>query len=166
MPVQEGGQLHFLGSKLFAFDWAETVPMRATLPQMRRTGKRTQTRSCHGTWALCCTLNQHPRPPHAGNLEKMKIHGIFIRLDSSGISQKMHRDFNSHVMVFKSEGEFLRNAQAVVSNGPVHVFWRQNVNCKYLLRVNEGSAFSDECARMMRKHRNSGECPSVLRGRD
>ena len=84
--VQEGGQLHFLGSKLFAFDWAKTVPMRATLPQMRRTGKRTGTRSCHGAWALRCTLSQHPRPPRACELEKMKIHGIFIRLDSSGIS--------------------------------------------------------------------------------
>ena len=45
VPVQEGGQLRFLGSKLFANDWAKTVPMRATHPQMRRTGKRTQTRS-------------------------------------------------------------------------------------------------------------------------
>ena len=84
--VQEGGQLHFLGSKLFANDWAKTVPMRATPKEMRRTGKRTQTRSCHGAWALRSTLSQHPRPPHAGELEKMKIHGIFIRLESRGIS--------------------------------------------------------------------------------
>ena len=62
----------------------------------------------------------------------------------------MHRDLEVNVMMLKSEGEFLRNAPAVASNRPVHVFLPKNVKCTNLLRVNEGSAFSNECARMKR----------------
>ena len=69
-------------------------------------------------------------------------------------------------MVLKSEGEFLRNAPAVASSGPVHVFYHKNVNCTNVWRVNEGSAFSNECVGMMRTARASGTRASASSGRE
>ena len=51
------------------------------------------------------------------------------------------------MMMFKSEGEFLRNAPAVASMRAKHTEKRRNVNCGTVLRVSEGSACSNECVR-------------------
>ena len=54
-------------------------------------------------------------------------------------------------MVFKSEGEFLRNAPAVASMRTKRTEKRRNVNCANLLHVNEGSVISNECMGMVRE---------------
>ena len=52
-------------------------------------------------------------------------------------------------MVLKSEGEFLRNAPAVASLRTKRTEKRRNFNCGTVLRVSEGSVFSNECVGMV-----------------